>query len=695
MAKYISRRDFLKGTAAGALGAVLAGMHLSAFAEEKGIYTPGTYSATAAGIESDVTVTMTFDANSIKEVLVDVSGETEGIGAAIGDTMVERVLAAQSGEIDAVSGASITSAAVKSAVNACIAQAKGESVQVAVEKEPTEINARSTCASWLGEAPVIDDSQITETITCDVLVLGGGHAGTQCAKEAAKAGKKVAVIESQAEDTIFYYGEDVGTFNSDYVVNTLGYGPYDVQDVVAEFMKVSGYHAQPEIIKKYVENSGPMIDDFLKIVREKNPSLLEHMNVQLCSDAYWKDKSQPCDMGAFKSYVGTYCFRSEILDEIAEGVGAYSTLGPCEKLSREYAIEHGAAWYNEHFATVLTMDGKKVTGAIVKDTKNGTYKKFLANTGVVIAMGAFQANPKMVAQYFREAVELQAFRGVDITSGDAGTGRDSGYGHRLGCWAGGRMEAGPYASLANVSGPGPFGFAPTLQLNCRGERFMNEGDFNAMANRINRQPLGIYCNVFDGKWREYLNFCGTNHGGVDFGVPEYVAQWEEDMKHVVDAGAKGYVVRHGCLTERADMQQTPVYGANTLEELAGYLGYEGEAVERFVASVEHYNELCRAGVDTDFGKKADFMVPLDTAPYYGSVASNTTTAGIAVTLGGLVTDSNMQVLGDDDEPIDSLFAVGNCLGGRYALTYPGVLAGNSIGMAMTNGYCVGKYLGEK
>ena len=43
---------------------------------------------------------------------------------------------------------------------------------------------------------------------------------------------------------------------------------------------------------------------------------------------------------------------------------------------------------------------------------------------------------------------------------------------------------------------------PTLQLNCKGERFMNEGDFNAMANRINRQPLGIYCNVFDGKWRD-------------------------------------------------------------------------------------------------------------------------------------------------------------------------------------------------
>ena len=43
--------------------------------------------------------------------------------------------------------------------------------------------------------------------------------------------------------------------------------------------------------------------------------------------------------------------------------------------------------------------------------------------------------------------------------------------------------------------------------------FINGDDGNAMVNRINRQPLGIYCNVFDGKWRDYLKFCGTNHGG--------------------------------------------------------------------------------------------------------------------------------------------------------------------------------------
>ena len=298
----------------------------------------------------------------------------------------------------------------------------------------------------------------------------------------------------------------------------------------------------------------------------------------------------------------------------------------------------------------------------------------------------------MMAEFYSEAKELQAKNGIAAyTSTDVPeSGRDTGIGHRMGCWAGGRMEAGPMASLANVSAPGPFGFAPTLILNRDGKRFMNEADFNAMGNMINRQPKGIYCNLFDANYRDIIARGGTNHGGVDFGQTTYVEQWTEDMTHVADAGAEGYVVRHGCLTERADMGKTPVYGAQTLEELAGYLGYEGEAVENFVASVERYNELCEAGKDDDFGKKADFMLPIATPPFYGSVVDSSTQAGTAVSLGGLVTDATFNVLGDDDCGIEGLYAIGNCCGGRYVLTYPGILAGNSIGMAMTNGYVCGQ-----
>ena len=119
--KDISRREFLKSMAATAAGAAAAGMFpaLTAGAEEAAKYTPGTYTATAAGMESDVTVTMTFDETSITDVIVDVSGETEGVGAAIGDTMAEQILAAQSIDVDSVSGASVSRNAVNGRGTGC------------------------------------------------------------------------------------------------------------------------------------------------------------------------------------------------------------------------------------------------------------------------------------------------------------------------------------------------------------------------------------------------------------------------------------------------------------------------------------------------------------------------------------------------------------------------------------------------
>ena len=551
-------------------------------------------------------------------------------------------------------------------------------------------SARELYTGWLGEAPQISDDQIVATYDADVVVLGGGHAGTQCAKEAAKAGAKVAVLDQQAQDMFMFYGEDIGTFNSQYVQD-MGYGPYDEQDVLAQWERTCGYRANPELVLTYIRNSGAMIDDALAIVNEKNPDILTNMDVQQPDVEYWTDKSQPCDMGNFKTYVGTFCMRSEILDEVAEGVGAYSTIGQLEDCCREAAQENGAEWYYETAAVCLVKDGDKVVGAIATNA-DGEYVKFNAAKAVVIACGAFQNCQPMMSEFFNEAKELQAKNGIAAyTSTDIPeSGRDTGIGHRMGCWAGGRMEAGPMASLANVSAPGPFGFAPTLILNRDGKRFMNEADFNAMGNMINRQPKGIYCNLFDANYRDIIARGGTNHGGVDFGQDTYVEQWTEDMTHVVDAGAEGYVVRHGCLTERADMNKTPVYGAQTLEELAGYLGYEGDAVTNFVASVERYNELCEAGKDDDFGKKADFMLPISEPPFYGSVADSSSQAGTAVSLGGLVTDATFNVLDDEDNGIPGLYAIGNCCGGRYALTYPGILAGNSIGMAMTNGYVCGQ-----
>ena len=94
--------------------------------EETGIYTAGTYEASAQGFGGAVKVTMTFDANNVTDVKIDASSETEAIGGAAAETLAEAVKKANGGEFDAVSGATLTSNAVKEAVASCIAQAKGE-----------------------------------------------------------------------------------------------------------------------------------------------------------------------------------------------------------------------------------------------------------------------------------------------------------------------------------------------------------------------------------------------------------------------------------------------------------------------------------------------------------------------------------------------------------------------------------------
>ena len=97
--KKISRKGFLKvaaaaamsGVTASALAACNAGSSSSTAASTgEAIYTPGTYTGTATGI-GEVKVTMTFSADAITDVQIDVANETKGYGADIADEMVKKI----------------------------------------------------------------------------------------------------------------------------------------------------------------------------------------------------------------------------------------------------------------------------------------------------------------------------------------------------------------------------------------------------------------------------------------------------------------------------------------------------------------------------------------------------------------------------------------------------------------------------
>ena len=86
------------------------------------VETTGT--GTAAGYGGDIKLTVTMEGDTIKDIVVDEHGETEGIGADALPELVEAAKAANSADIDNVSEATVTSEAFKAALQDAIDAAK-------------------------------------------------------------------------------------------------------------------------------------------------------------------------------------------------------------------------------------------------------------------------------------------------------------------------------------------------------------------------------------------------------------------------------------------------------------------------------------------------------------------------------------------------------------------------------------------
>ena len=663
----ISRKGFLKIAAAAAMSGVTAGALAAcnaakdsaaasgAVSAPAGSYIPGTYEGTAEGISSTVKVTMTFSDSAVTDVVVDTSGETASYGAAAADQLKEQLLSSANGEIDGVSGSTITSDAVMKAAKSCFAQAKGEA-NVSSVQLPTGDET-----DWLGKEPDIDEAAITETIDTDIVIVGAGNGGMFAAAYAAANGLNFRVIEqnSAVQDTRHWYGAIDSA-----AAKEAGVPATDKAKLLSEISRYASGKCDQRVVKTWINESAAM-HDFMR-------GILEDQFGWTCEFTSGAEAAWPAENAEHNTdYLYPVQEHNYRQSESESGLQRNEAL-------QQYIEELG---YSIDFKTSLAKlekdaDGR-ITGIIAQSTEDDHFIRYNANKGVLLACGGFPGNPYMMEQ-------LDPL-GTSVTTACSYSPSDKGYGIRAAVWAGANLdkEAAPmlfdrgivapgvdagYVESENSFGgkafPGEIkqynpGTQPFLKVNRNGERFANESSpYNDIVYAAAHQPGRVYAQICD-------------------------ANILEDVKRFHTIGCSAQTRNAGAEYLQKQMDNAEEKGcffkADTIEELADKLGFTGEAKDTFLATVDRYNELYDQQNDEDFGKPAYRLSAIRKAPFYGCWLG----ASLLCTEQGIAINEKGQALDNDNKPMPGLYVTGDMSGSFFANNYPCLMAGVAMGRTLT------------
>ena len=678
----ISRKGFLKvaaaaamsGVTAGALAACNSAASSSTAASGDAIYTPGTYTGTATGI-GEVKVTMTFSETAITEVVIDASNETESIGGVAAPTLQEAIMAAQGTEIDNISGATVTTNAVKKAAASCIEQAMG------VKADGADSSAAASENDWLGTEPEIDESKVTKTVDVDVAVVGCGVAGVAAVRSIAEDGGKVAAFE-KADGPQCRSGEYAvinGNVQAKWGRNT--WTREQIDEIVDSHMVESTYRCKRSIMSKWAHNIGDAFDWWV----EANPELYyaettrsaipdENANNFLIPIFYplpenydWKQERFPC-----------YPTSVEFLPNQSVTVNA----------NMQKAVDTGNVdTFYGCFVEKLIMEDGRCVGLYARDAATGEYIKCNAAKGVILSTGDYSQNTKMLQHFCPEVIEnnIQClFTNVDVE----GSFTNQGDGIQLGMWAGAQVQQSHAPMIhhmgggADLSGVGVMGNAGFLNLDLNGKRFMNEDlPGQQLENQIELQKNRESWQIFDSNWPRQLPYMPAAHGGACY-YEDYASEAEGPKNNTTYRNYKSPYQLEAAVADGRAVK------ADTLEELVAKIYPDDTAAQQTaLESIQRYNQLAKDGYDEDFHKPASRMWALENGPFY---ADKFTTALLLVCIGGLESDENCHTFDADRNVIPGLYVAGNVQGNRFATEYPIGLKGVSHSMAMYYGYVAGK-----
>ncbi len=677
----ISRKGFLKVAAAAAMSGVTAGALAAcnsagssiSVPSGEAIYTPGTYTGTATGI-GEVKVTMTFSETAITNVEVDTSAETADIGGVAGPTLQEALMAAQNAEIDNISGATVTTNAVKKAAASCIEQAMG--VHTAGGDA-----AASSDEDWLGTEPEIDESKVTKTVDVDVAVVGCGIAGVAACRSVAEDGGLVAAFE-KADGPQCRSGEYAvinGKVQAKWGRDT--WTREQIDDIIDSHMVESTYRCKRSIMSKWAHNIGDAFDWWV----EANPGLYY---AETTRSAIPDENADNFLIPIFYPLPEHYDWKQERFPCYPTSVEFLPNQSVTVNANMQKAVDTGnVQTFYGCFVEKLIMEDGRCVGLYARDAATGDYIKCNAAKGVILSTGDYSQNTKMLQHFCPEVIEnnIQClFTNVDVE----GSFTNQGDGIQLGMWAGAQVQQSHAPMIhhmgggADLSGVGVMGNAGFLNLDLNGKRFMNEDlPGQQLENQIELQKNRESWQIFDSSWPQQLPYMPAAHGGACY-FEDYASADEGPKNNPTYRNYKSPYQLEAAVADGRAVK------ADTLEDLVAKLYPDDTAAQQTALdSIQRYNELAKAGYDEDFHKPASRLFAVENGPFY---ADKFTTALLLVCIGGLESDEDCHTFDADRNVIPGLYVAGNIQGNRFATEYPIGLKGVSHSMAMYYGYVAGK-----
>ena len=578
----------------------------------------GDFTGTAKGFGGDVSVTLTLTDGAITGCTAEGKDETQGVGSEAIAKMPGEIAESGSIAVDGVSGATVTSTAIKEAAAAALTAAglNPDDYKTAVENNATA-----------------EDS----TVDADVVVVGAGGAGMTAAITAAGEGKSVVILESQsmvggnsvratggmnAGKTVYQdeneFGESAGV---EKTLKTAAEKYADNETITALAKTVSeqwaayqanptGYFDSVELMELDTMIGGKGIND---------PELVETLCANSADAIDWLDE-HGITLHNVSSFGGASVKRIH-RPVNAEGktvsVGSYMI-----PLLQENCEKAGVKMMLDTTATEILTDANGAAVGVKATGASGETVTVNAKA-VVLATGGFGANLDMVVKY---KPELKGFMTTNAP-GIQGQGIEMAQAIGAATVDMDQIQIHPTveANTAALITEGLRGDGAVL-INAEGKRFIDEVGTRDVVSAAEIAQTGSY-------------------------------SWLVVDQAMVDASSviQGYIKKGYTVT-----------GA-TYEELGKAMGVDAAA---FAETMEKWNGYVEAKNDPDFGRTS-FANPLNTAPYYAVKV----TAGVHHTMGGLKINANTEVLNEKGEVIPGLFAAGEVTGGVHGANR---LGGNAV-----------------